>query len=86
MSAEGWPVSVAGNNAAAADMSATDCQQLWLGLMQSNAPTVSTTAGTDDYTASLLAAGVCRYTYNLDDGPDTIDYNANTGAVVSTIN
>lgn len=86
VSADGWPVSVAGDLTQASAMGVGDCQDLWLGLMQSNAPTVSTTAGTGDYTASLNAAGVCRYVYNLNGGTDYIEYNANTGDVVKSIN
>lgn len=86
VSSEGWPVSVAGDLAQPSAMATGDCQDLWLGLMQANAPTVSTTTGSGDYTASLNGSGVCRYAYNLNGGSDYIEYNANTGDVVKSIN
>lgn len=84
--ADGWPISVGGDKATPAAMDAADCEGLWLGLMQSNAPSISQTAGTNDYTASTAGSGVCRYTYNVNGGSDFIEYNANNGNVITVIN
>ncbi len=86
ISADGWPISVTGDKATVAAMDATDCADLWVGIMQSNAPEVSTTANTGDYTASLPSSGVCQYDYNLNGGTDNITYNAATGDVNTVIN
>ena len=73
-------------NASGAPMSTTgsttlDCEDVWTGLLQTNAPTV---AGTDpDYTITE-AAPQCTYTYRTqnENGNDrTIIYNSNTRAV-----
>lgn len=73
-------------NASEAPMSATNsntlnCVEIWQGLLQSNAPTVSTATGSD-YTSSVTVADVeCTYTYSTpnDDGNDrTIIYNSNS--------
>ncbi len=86
VSADGWPVSGAGDKALASAITATDCLELWAGLMQSNAPKVSTTVATDDYTASVPVAGSCRYTYNLDGAGEYIEYNAGNGEVANSLN
>lgn len=86
VSADGWPVSVAGDKALASAITATDCLRLWAGLMQSNAPAVSTTVATDDYTASVPNSGGCRYTYNLDGAGESINYDADNGEVANTLN
>jgi prepilin-type N-terminal cleavage/methylation domain-containing protein len=85
MSADGWPISVSGQKTTVGGMDVNDCVELWSGIMQSNAPSVSTTAGTDDYTASFTGT-VCTYRYNLNGGTDEIAYNAATGDVATTIN
>ena len=85
MSDDGWPTGVAGNTDDTA-MTAAECQALWQQLMQSNAPSVSTTAGTDDYTASVVG-GSCQYAYNLvTSSANDITYNPTTGDVTTTIN
>lgn len=85
MSADGWPISVGGDKATVGAMDVNDCADLWAGIMQSNAPSVSTTPGTDDYTASLTS-NVCVYRYNLNGGTDEIAYDPATGDVGTTIN
>ncbi|MDK8466048.1 type II secretion system protein [Marinobacter sp. SS13-12] len=84
VSADGWPTGVGGNTDPAT-MSAQECQNLWLGLMQSNAPTVATTGTATDYTASA-SGSVCTYEYNLNGGTDNIQYDASNGEVIRVIN
>ena len=84
VSADGWPTGVGGNTDPTA-MSATECQNLWLALMQSNAPTVATSGDTTDYTASA-SGSVCTYEYNLNGGTDNIQYDADSGEVIRVIN
>ncbi|MDI9246674.1 type II secretion system protein [Marinobacter sp. CHS3-4] len=86
MSADGWPISVAGDKGTVAAMDSADCVDLWNGLMQSNAPSVSTTANTDDYDATFNGSSECQYDYNLNGGADNITYNPATGDVTTTIN
>ena len=85
MSDDGWPTGVGGNTDPTA-ITAADCQALWQALMQSNAPTVSTAANTDDYTASVVG-GACQYDYNLvTSSANNITYDPDTGDVNTTIN
>lgn len=86
MSEDGWPISVGNDRATVAAMGPGDCADLWAGLMQSNAPSIGTTADQNDYTASLPSSGVCQYDYNLNNGTDNIIYDADTGDVATTIN
>ena len=85
VSEDGLPISVGGNKATVGAMDSDDCADLWAGLMQSNAPSVTTTAGSGDYTAALTA-GLCEYNYNLNGGTDNITYDPATGDVNTTIN
>ena len=84
VSADGWPAGVDGNTIPAS-ISDDDCRDLWLALMQSNAPTVDITGITTDYTASA-SGSVCTYVYNLNGGTDNIQYNASNGNVIKVIN
>lgn len=85
MSDDGWPTGVNGNTDPDA-MTAAECLALWEALMQSNAPSVSTTAGTNDYSVSV-SGGDCQYTYNLvTSTTNTITYDPNEGDVTRTIN
>lgn len=85
MSADGWPVGVDRTQATVAGMDVNDCVDLWSGIMQSNAPSVSTT-GSGDYTATFTADNECVYGYNLNGGNDNITYDPDTGDVTKTIN
>lgn len=78
----GWPQNTA---AAGGDgtPTATECADLFTQIL-AGGPTVSTTAGTNDYTASVSGTTVCRYTYNAVPGR-TIDYDVATGAVTITV-
>lgn len=84
VSADGWPTGVGGNTDPAT-MSAQECQDLWLALMQSNAPTMATTGTTTDYTATA-SGSVCTYEYNFNGGSDNIQYDASNGEVIKVIN
>lgn len=90
VSADGWPTSTSGNTGVT--MSRTKCNEVFVGLLQSNAPSIT---GTDaEYSVSTQAdagsgATDCVYTYLLDGltGNDAkqIIYDADTGEV-TTVN
>lgn len=91
VSGEGWPTSTTADNTSA-DMNAGRCIQVWQGVMQANAPSVST-AGDTDYlvTVQADADGVgggqdCVFTYQLDGEGSSIGYDADTGEVTTDIN
>ena len=84
VSADGWPTGVGGNTDPTTITDA-ECRDLWLALMQSNAPTVATSGDTTDYTASA-SGSVCTYDYNLNGGTDNIQYDASNGEVIRVIN
>lgn len=71
--ATGWPTSTDGTL-----NDATDCVNLWGGLLQGNAPSVATTTGSD-YQAAF-ATPTCTYTYQATTGM-SIAYNTSTGIV-----
>ena len=76
----GWPVGVGDG---VGTPNANDCQAIWEHVLQGSAPTVSTVAGAADYLAATSANG-CRFTYQLDDGNDFIEYYVNIGDVTRT--
>ncbi|MEE3169009.1 MAG: prepilin-type N-terminal cleavage/methylation domain-containing protein [Pseudomonadota bacterium] len=80
---EGWPTSVASNDTSAT-MTATKCQEVWLGVLQSNAPTVAA-SGTPEYLISI-DAGDCVFTYQPDGQGSDITYDADTGEIITNIN
>lgn len=80
---EGWPTSVASNDNAST-MTTTKCQEVWLGVLQSNAPTVSA-SGTPEYLVTV-DAGDCVFTYQPDDQGSDITYDADTGEIITTLN
>ncbi|UZE95780.1 pilus assembly FimT family protein [Alkalimarinus alittae] len=82
-SVDGWPTGVGGNNNPGA-MSAAECQNLWIKLLQSSAPSVSTAVGSD-YLASTFG-GDCRYTYQRDTSGNYVQYDPDTGEVITVIN
>ncbi len=83
VSSTGWPTGVNGNTNSAA-MTAAECSGLWGGLLQRNAPSVSTGTG-NDYQASVVA-GRCRYTYLVNAAGSFIEYDPANGDVSSTLN
>ncbi len=90
VSADGWPTSTSGNTGVT--MSATKCSEVFVGLLQSNAPSIT---GTDaEYSVSTQTdasggATDCVYTYLKDGltGSDAkeIVYDADNGEV-TTVN
>lgn len=77
--ADGWPVSVDGGTGA------NDCVDLWVALLQSNAPSVSGSSGDDvDYVATE-DGGDCIYTYQLGDAEHRIEYDPAEGEVFTVI-
>ena len=77
----GWPsdgIGAAGNTGA---VGATECVNIWNGVMQ-NPPTVNTAVGFD-YQATSPSADNCLYTYQADTTKN-ITYNATNGAVTVT--
>lgn len=83
VSDDGWPTSVASDDTGTT-MDTTKCQEVWLGVLQSNAPTVSTAAPVD-YLVSVTG-GDCVFTYQADNQGSTIEYDADTGEITTTIN
>ncbi|AHI29256.1 prepilin-type N-terminal cleavage/methylation domain-containing protein [Marinobacter similis] len=92
VSGDGWPTATDDsgdpNNPT---MTEARCQQVWVGVLQSNAPTVAT-ATPADYVVSLSTdpdAGQgsdCEFTYQPDGQLSTINYDADTGEITTTIN
>ena len=71
---DGWPVSTT-------DGSGDDCLDLWGALLQSNAPTISSSGDDTDYSVRLGGAGNCVYQYQLDGEETEIVYNPEEGEV-----
>ncbi len=90
VSVKGWPISTGtylgtGDADTPVTMNDARCEQVWVALLQSNAPSVGTTGTATDYTAAGNNA-VCTYTYNPDGQGSDIEYDADTGAVTTDIN
>jgi len=84
VSDEGWPVSVNGGTDPTS-ITDQDCVELWAELLQSNAPTVATSGGDVDYIATING-GDCRFTYQLNNSGDFIEYDPEEGEVFVQIN
>lgn len=82
VSDDGWPVSVA-SDSADTTMDATECEEVWFGVLQANAPAVS---GTNSEYVISIATGDCVFTYQPDGEGSTIAYDADTGEINTTIN
>ena len=82
VSDDGWPTSVGSDNTSTT-MDGTKCEEVWLGVLQSNAPTVS---GTNPEYAISISSGDCVFTYQADSQGSTIAYDADTGEITTTIN
>src|SRR5690554_1941383 len=92
VSSRGWPVAYTGGYTGEADgtaaMNPSRCEQVWEGVLQSNAPTITGTA--PDYVVTA-AGSVCTYTYQVDGLAGTADeknitYDASTGDIETTEN
>jgi len=84
VNADGWATSTNGTTGSPNE---NRCVQVWQGLLQSNAPTVSTATAADataDYWASV-SGNVCEFKYQLDGQGSTIDYDTSNGEIVTTI-
>jgi prepilin-type N-terminal cleavage/methylation domain-containing protein len=87
VSEDGWPTSTNGNNGTT--LNAARCEQVWSGVLQSNAPSLG---GADaDYGVTAQAdaddpGDDCVFTYQLDNEGNTIGYDADTGEVTTTLN
>ncbi|MCK7549754.1 type II secretion system protein [Marinobacter koreensis] len=90
VSGDGWPTATGG--AIDTNMTVTRCQEVWQGLLQANAPTITGTSASPDYAVSVQPDGDagqgpdCVYTYQPDGQGSTIVYDADTGEVTTTIN
>ncbi|MDX5385433.1 MAG: prepilin-type N-terminal cleavage/methylation domain-containing protein [Marinobacter sp.] len=82
VSDDGWPTSVASDDTSPV-MTPAKCQEVWLGVLQSNAPTVS---GANPEYVTTVSGGDCIFTYQLDGQNSTIGYDADTGEITTTIN
>ncbi len=89
VSADGWPTAVAADNTSA-NMNITRCREVWLGVLQSNAPTVA--GANADYVVTVQADADgdpgqdCVFTYQADGQGSFITYDADSGDVTNTIN
>lgn len=98
MSGRGWAVAWTGTYEGQGDGSAimtnSRCQQVWNGVLQSNAPTIT---GTDpEYAISIDGTAVggtddtqanCVFTYQADGANNkTITYDPDTGSIVTELN
>jgi Tfp pilus assembly protein FimT len=81
VSADGWPTATSGSNAT--NMTATRCEEVWAGVLQSNAPKLT---GTEADYAATISGRDCIYTYQLDGLGSTIGYDADTGEISTVIN
>ena len=84
VNADGWATSTNGNTGSPNE---NRCVQVWQGLLQSNAPTMSTATTADataDYWASVTG-DVCEFEYQLDGQGSTIDYDTSNGEIATTI-
>lgn len=82
VSDDGWPTGTT-SDSTDPNMGATRCSEVWLGLMQSNAPTI---AGTNPDYAVTAPGGDCVYAYQPDGQGSTITYDADTGSLSTAIN
>ena len=62
-------------------MNAAACTRVFTSILQGSAPTVGA-ATSNDYVPSA-AGTLCTFTYQRDGANDSIQYNANTGAVIA---
>ena len=87
---EGWPSDsgqgAGSNHSFTVAGDAARCVRLWQSLLVVNAPRVSTTSDEGiDYLAQAPAGSICRYTYLMNDQNSQIEYNLETGSVVTAL-
>lgn len=78
MTDSGWPQNTASGGGDGTP-TATECVALFQQLL-SNAPAITSTAGSGDWTASVVSSTTCRYTYNGAAGR-RVDYDVSDGSV-----
>ncbi|GHD48988.1 prepilin-type N-terminal cleavage/methylation domain-containing protein [Marinobacter persicus] len=81
----GWATST---NGITSDPNENRCVQIWEGLLQSNAPSVSQASNSDDTVEYWASAdgSECTYEYQSDNQGSTIVYDTADGSVETTIN
>lgn len=81
-----WPIGIAaaGNPPAVATPSVAECQNIWQGVLQGTAPTL--TGSDPDYRTTATPANSCTYTYQRDGVDDSIVYDTSNGVVTRTFN
>ena len=89
-SIEGWPTDAyqAGGSSHSTSIAsdAARCARLWQGLLVVNAPTVSASASAaTDYLAQAPGGSICRYSYQNSGVNSLIEYNVDTGSVVTIL-
>lgn len=89
-SIEGWPTdayqSGGSSHSTSIASDAARCARLWQGLLVVNAPTVSASASAaTDYLAQAPGGSICRYTYQNSGVNSLIEYNVDTGSVVTIL-
>jgi len=87
---KGWPSDAGAGGASKHDVSIGGdtgrCVRLWRSLLVASAPSVSTqNDGSTDYWVSLPSGSVCKYTYALNDANSAIEYNLQSGSVVTIL-
>lgn len=87
---EGWPSDAdqgaSSNHNVTVSGDTSRCVRLWRSLLVVNAPRVSASSGDGvDYLAQAPAGTICRYTYLQNDENSQIEYNLDTGAVVTAL-
>ncbi len=78
----GWPAGIDGGNGS--NPSNQDCIDLWVNILQTSAPSVST-ANTTDYDATSPGS-TCVFRYTRDGRNSTITYNLADGSVATVLN
>ncbi len=84
VSDDGWATGTSGSNSAT--MAETTCIEVWRGLLQSNAPSVSNVATDNPDYLVAIDTGDCEFTYQLDGQGSNILYDADTGEITTDIN
>jgi MSHA pilin protein MshB len=87
---KGWPsdAQAAGTSKHEANISGDTarCIRIWRALLVASAPTVSgDNDGSTDYWVALPSGTVCRYTYALNDQNSSIEYNLQSGSVITIL-
>lgn len=89
-STEGWPTD-AGQGTSSSHSSTvagdvTRCIRLWRSLLIENAPVVAAAAAEQvDYLAEAPGGSVCRYTYLRNGAGSNIEYNLQSGSVITVL-